>query len=193
MSKLKSLEFQSKLKELQFVESDYLFQSEILKQSESEFFNSVQTILEANPDLKTVWEDRMLKQNSSTQDEVVTADLNTINVKPVIEPEVKRIYRDIVKTTHPDRIKNSKLNELYLEATAAYEINDIVSLFKVCSDLMIHFDWSDDILSKVEERIQTLKGQIHFLESTFTFRWLKSSDEGEKNRIVLRFIENSIK
>ena len=90
-------------------------------------------------------------------------------------------------------IKNPKLNELYLEATAAYEVNDIVNLFKVCNDLMIDVDWSEDILTKIEERIQTFKAQINFLESTFTFRWLKSSDDGEKNQIVLRFIENTIR
>lgn len=194
MSRLKSLEFQRKLKELQFVESDYLFQSEILKQSESEFFNSVHTILEGNSDLKMIWEDKMLKQQSSSnKDEILSTEIITENIKPVIEPEVKKIYRDIVKNTHPDRIKNPKLNELYLEATAAYEVNDIVNLFKVCNDLMIDVDWSEDILTKIEERIQTFKAQINFLESTFTFRWLKSSDDGEKNQIVLRFIENTIR
>ena len=194
MSRLKSLEFQRKLKELQFVESDYLFQSEILKQSESEFFNSVHTILEGNSDLKMIWEDKMLKQQSSSnKDEILSTEIITENIKPVIEPEVKKIYRDIVKNTHPDRIKNPKLNELYLEATAAYEVNDIVNLFKVCNDLMIDVDWTEDILTKIEERIQTFKAQINFLESTFTFRWLKSSDDGEKNQIVLRFIENTIR
>jgi len=193
MSRLKSLEFQRKLKELQFVESDYLFQSEILKQSESQFFNSVHSILEDNPDLKTIWEDKMLKQQTTSQEGVVSTDVDTVNIKPIIEPEVKRLYRDIVKTTHPDRIKNPKLNELYIEATAAYEVNDIVNLFKVCNDLMIDVELSDDILSKIEERIQTLRGQIHFLESTFTFRWLKSSDDSEKNKLVLRFIENTIR
>jgi hypothetical protein len=194
MSKLKSLEFQRKLKELQFVESDYLFQSEILKQSESEFFNSVHIILEGNSDLKMIWEDKMLKQQSSSnKDEILSTEIITENIKPVIEPEVKKIYRDIVKNTHPDRIKNPKLNELYLEATAAYEVNDIVNLFKVCNDLMIDVDWTEDILTKIEERIQTFRAQINFLESTFTFRWLKSSDDGEKKQIVLRFIENTIR
>jgi hypothetical protein len=194
MSRLKSLEFQRKLKELQFVESDYLFQSEILKQSESEFFNSVHIILEGNSDLKMIWEDKMLKQQSSSnKDEILSTEIITENIKPVIEPEVKKIYRDIVKNTHPDRIKNPKLNELYLEATAAYEVNDIVNLFKVCNDLMIDVDWTEDILTKIEERIQTFRAQINFLESTFTFRWLKSSDDGEKKQIVLRFIENTIR
>jgi hypothetical protein len=141
-----------------------------------------------------IWEDKMLKQQSSSnKDEILSTEIITENIKPVIEPEVKKIYRDIVKNTHPDRIKNPKLNELYLEATAAYEVNDIVNLFKVCNDLMIDVDWTEDILTKIEERIQTFRAQINFLESTFTFRWLKSSDDGEKKQIVLRFIENTIR
>jgi len=37
MNHLKYLEFQRLMKELQFVESDYMYQSEILKLSDSEF------------------------------------------------------------------------------------------------------------------------------------------------------------
>jgi hypothetical protein len=195
MSRLKLLEFQRLLKELQFVESDYLFQSEILKQAESQFFNSVTIILEKYPDLKNLWDDKITKSSDTSNVENITkiSEIQTENLKPVIEPEVKKLYRDIVKHTHPDRIKNPKLNELYLEATAAYEINDVVNLFKVCNDLMIEVEWSEEVLSKVEERINTLKNQIHFLESTFTFKWLKSSDDYEKNNILLRFIENTIR
>lgn len=192
MSRLKLLEFQRLLKELQFVESDYLFQSEILKQSESQFFTSVSIILEKYPDLKNLWEDKITK-SSDTPNVDNISKIEPENLKPVIEPEVKKIYRDIVKHTHPDRIKNPKLNELYLEATAAYEVNDVVNLFKVCNDLMIDVEWSEEVLTKIEDRIKTLKNQIHFLESTFTFKWLKSSDESEKNNILLRFIENTIK
>ena len=193
MSRLKLLEFQRLLKELQFVESDYLFQSEILKQSESEFFSSVSIILEKYPDLKNLWEDKILKSSGTVSLENIEniSKIETDNLKPVIEPEVKKLYRDIVKHTHPDRIKNPKLNELYLEATAAYEINDVVNLFKVCNDLMIEVEWSEEVLSKIEDRIKTLKNQIHFLESTFTFKWLKCSDDSEKNNIVNRYIENT--
>ena len=192
MSKLKLLEVQRLLKELQFVESDYLFQSEILKQSEHQFLTSVHSILDTYPDLKIIWDERS-RRDQTLKSDVSLIDDTEIITKPVIEPEVKKIYRDIVKTTHPDRIKNPKLNELYLEATVAYESNDIVNLIRVCNDLMIDVEWRDDVLKKVEERISLIKQQIHFLESTYTFKWLKSHDDNDRNKIVLKFIENTLK
>lgn len=192
MSKLKLLEVQRLLKELQFVESDYLFQSEILKQSEHQFLTSVHSILDTYPDLKIIWDERS-RRDQTLKSDVSLIDDTEIITKPAIEPEVKKIYRDIVKTTHPDRIKNPKLNELYLEATAAYESNDIVNLIRVCNDLMIDVEWRDDVLKKVEERISLIKQQIHFLESTYTFKWLKSHDDNDRNKIVLKFIENTLK
>ena len=113
MSKLKLLEVQRLLKELQFVESDYLFQSEILKQSEHQFLTSVHSILDTYPDLKIIWDERS-RRDQTLKSDVSLIDDTEIITKPAIEPEVKKIYRDILKTTHPDRIKNPKINELYL-------------------------------------------------------------------------------
>jgi hypothetical protein len=50
MANLKYLELQRLIKELQFVESDYIYQSEIINQSEILFTESVNKILDAyNP------------------------------------------------------------------------------------------------------------------------------------------------
>ena len=34
--------------------------------------------------------------------------------------------------------------------------------------------------------------QISFLESTYTFKWLKSNNDDEKLKIILSFIENKL-
>ena len=131
MNQLKYLEFQRLMKELQFVESDYLYQSEIIKISDVEFLKSVDTLLDQFPELKEVY---YKKQEEKFQN-INEQQFQNVEVEPKVKeeiPEVKKLYRDIVKTTHPDKIKNHKLNELYLEATEAYEQNDIVTLYKVC-------------------------------------------------------------
>ena len=153
MHNLKYLEFNRLMKELQFVESDYIYQSEIIKQYDREFLKEVSDILP----------------------------------KPIVNPVVNKLYRKIVKSTHPDKIKSLKLNELYIEATNAYESNDDVTLYRVCSDLMIDFEWSDHEIEIVKNRILEYKSQIAFLESTYTFKWLKST-ESDKMEIILRLI-----
>src|ERR1035437_2065854 len=134
MENLKYLEFQRLIKELQFVEADYIYQHEIIRQSDKVFLEEIELMLNKFPELKNI-----LKEKK----EMV---INQVDINPIIEEietqqplEVKQIYREILKSTHPDKIKNTKLNELYLEATNAYESGDLVTLYKVCSVLMIDF------------------------------------------------------
>jgi hypothetical protein len=194
MSRLKSLEFQRLIKELQFIESDYLYQSEIIREYNNVFLDSVETILDRYPELKSIYRDRTNNKfiNSSNIEPNIDDIEVDVLIKPTIDSDVKKIYRKIVKSTHPDKIKNPKLNELYLEATSAYEINDLVTLYKVSSELMIEFEWSESILEQVKDKILNYKSQISFLESTYTFKWLKSNSDDEKLKIILSFIENKL-
>ncbi len=189
MSILKNLELQRLIKELQFVESDYEYQSEILRQSDKYFFESVDNLLENYPDLKKVWNEKNSQTVEFVPENVV---VENIQVKSKVDNKVKKIYREIVKSTHPDKIKNSKLNELYLGATFAYESNDIVTLIKVSSELLIDLKFDDKELESIKERISQIREQIQFLESTYTFKWLKSSDV-DKNKVILSFIQNRLR
>ena len=194
MSRLKSLEFQRLIKELQFIESDYLYQSEIIRESNNFFLDSVETILDKYPELRSIYKDRSsntLINSSKIEPNIDDIEFDVLS-KPTIDSDVKKIYRKIVKSTHPDKIKNPKLNELYLEATSAYETNDLVTLYKVSSELMIEFEWTESILEQVKDKIVNYKSQISFLESTYTFKWLKSSNEDDKLKIILSFIENKL-
>ena len=194
MGNLKYLELQRLIKELQFVESDYIYQSEIINQSEFLFTESVNKILDEYPDLKNIWNEKVKTNNILLEKSNIDNQLVDVEVIESIDisPNVKKIYREIVKNTHPDMVKNQKLNELYLEATSAYELNDIVTLYKVGNELMIDFPWDDDEVQKIKFKIDQYKNQIEFLESTYTFKWLKS-DDSDKNKIILKFIENRIK
>jgi hypothetical protein len=193
MNHLKYLEFQRLMKELQFVESDYLFQSEIMRLSDVEFFKSVDSILTQFPQLKEIYN---RKQDEQFQKIIHQSISETIEIKETKSnklelPEAKKIYRDIAKATHPDKIKNIKLNELYLEATEAYEQNDLVTLYKVCSELNIEFELPDDFISQVKNKIDSYREQVSFLENTYTYKWIKSEDD-TKNKVVVEFIRSKI-
>ena len=193
MNQLKYLEFQRMMKELQFVESDYLYQSEIMKISDTEFLKSVDTILCEFPELKDLYykkqEESFKSINEAQFQQVETVD---VSVKSPELPEAKKLYRDIAKTTHPDKIKNHKLNELYLEATEAYEQNDIVTLYKVCSELNIDFELPEDFISQIREKIDIFKDRVLFLESTYTFKWVKSGSINDKNKIIVEYIRSHL-
>lgn len=188
MNHIKYLEFQKLMKELQFVESDYIYQSEVMKVLDIDFFKSVNNILENFPDLKDIYFKK--ESNSSfSYKEVTLEDISLIKNE---SPEVKNLYHSIVKTTHPDKVKNHKLNELYLEATEAYEQNDIITIYKVCSELSLEFELPDNYLLEIRDKINLYKNKIKFLENTFTFKWFNSDNTNEKNRIIIDFIKNKI-
>lgn len=182
------------MKELQFVESDYLYQSEIMRLYDVEFFKSVESVLTQFPQLKEIYnkeqDDRFQKIIHQSIPEIVD-DTEETKLYKLELPEAKKLYRDIVKSTHPDKIKNTKLNELYLEATEAYEQNDLVTLYKVCSELNIDFELPDDFISQIKNKIDSYKEQVSFLENTYTYKWLKSVDD-TKNKIVVEFIRSKI-
>jgi len=190
MTNLKFLELQRLIKELQFVESDYIYQSEIIKQSDDKFLENVDFILNRFPNLKVIWDEKQDQKYEFTNQ---NSNNNDIDENELKDSKFKKAYREIVKNTHPDKVKNSKLNDTYLEATSAYESGDFVTLYKICTDLNITIDLTDDEIDKIKSKINIFKNRIKFLESTYTYRWLKSSDLEDKNKVILSFIENKIK
>lgn len=194
MNHLKYLEFQRLMKELQFVESDYLYQSEIMRVSDLEFFKSVEIILNQFPELKEIYHRKHQQQMEKLIDANLNTSLESIQdqvIQRIEIPHAKKIYRDIVKSTHPDKITNQKLNNLYLEATEAYDQNDIVTLYKVGSELNIEFDLPDDFIHQIEGKINQYKQKVSFLENTYTYKWLKSDDK-DKNKVVVEFIRSRV-
>ncbi len=191
MNHIKYLEFHRLMKELQFVESDYQYQSEVMRISDGEFLKSVNIMLNQFPELDEIYHK---SQNAFYKDMVLdTVDLIKEDVLEERQeiPEAKKLYRDIVKNTHPDKIQNPKLNELYIEATVAYESNDIITLYRVCSELKIDFDIPDDYIKKVRDKINSYKEMISFLENTYTYKWVRS-DDSNRSKVVVEFIRSKI-
>lgn len=193
MNHLKYLEFQRLMKELQFVESDYQYQSEMMRISDIEFFKSVEIILNQFPQLKDIYNQKQDEHLHKIISQSISDKFTEIKVpnEKIELPEAKKLYRDIAKATHPDKIKNDKLNNLYLEATEAYEQNDIVTLYKVCSELNLEFELPDNFINQVKNKINSYKQQTSYFENTYTYKWLKSEEVG-KNKIVIEFIRSKI-
>ena len=193
MNHLKYLEFQRLMKELQFVESDYEYQNEIIRIKDSDFLNSVTDFLNNYPELQEIYNNKKIKidligdvQSNYNKEEELREEL-----KEEI-PEVKSLYRNIVKSTHPDKVDNKHLNNLYKQATEAYENNDLITLYKVSSELDINIELNEDLINQIINKIDLLKSQTKMLESTFTFKWIKSNNQNERNQIILEFIKSQL-
>ncbi len=184
MLDLKYLEIQRLIRELQFLEADYEYQLEIVRMHEGTFLNSINIVVDRFPELKALINNDSpnISNNLPIEIEVDKEPFNP-------DQKIKNVYRSIVKLTHPDRVNNKKLNDIYLEATNSYESGDFLSLYKVSMDLKIDFDWGDEEISKIREKIEEYRYQISLLRSTYTYKWILSDN---KNEIILDYIKTNL-
>jgi hypothetical protein len=192
MDKIKKLEINRLVRELEFVESDLEYKSEIIQKADQEFIQSVNTFIEGYPDLKKIYDEKYKKFHQEKVENIINKedepelieDHDTI----LVDPKVKGVYRNIVKQTHPDKIEDSNLNRLYIESTKHYQNGDILALYKVCDLLGINYEFEESDYDILKQRVQSLKERIQFMESTFTWAWL-NTDESKKEEILFKFIK----
>lgn len=208
MSKLKRLEVKKLLKELDFIESDFNYKNEIVFEADSEFIKSVNDLLEKHPMLKDVIDKKTNKRVDSVfsdiikealdkdnevleEEELVEEFINeeVVNVVNPREVKMKKLYRDIAKLTHPDKIVSEKLNDLYLKSTKFYKNSDITGIYYICDELGITYEIDDEDNEMIINKINSLKNRISFMESTLTWRWYHSENEKEKEQILLSYIK----
>lgn len=219
MDKLKLLQIKKLLKELDFIEINYEYTNEIIKEADTSFIENINEFLDRNPELKERYNKKIeetieknIKKNveksekskkvneesesESESEKKLEEEKDKENLVQIEKKEpskkVKKLYREIVKLTHPDKINDLVLNELYIKATEYYNNIDKMGIYKICNDLNIFYeiDEEDDIL--IKEKIDFYKNKIKFMESTYTWKWLNTENEIEKNLILMSFIKMKI-
>jgi hypothetical protein len=146
--------------------------------------------------LKKLFEDKLNQRfedavSKSINEEKEEEDYDDLNHKITPSPKLKKLYREIVKKTHPDKIKNKKLNDLYIKSANYYENNEILQIYKICDDLGIEYELeiTDDLV--IKDKIEFYKDKITMLQSSFTWKWT-SSDDLNKIEIIKNYINKMI-
>ncbi len=214
MNKIKQLEIKKLLRELDFIESDFIYKNELVQEADNSFIRSVNDLLIKHPDLKDIFDKKINSkienvfkkrqeiikgitesdEKESSLDEFIDEIVEqTSFVEVEIEvSKIKKLYREIVKRTHPDKVSNKKLNELYLKSTFFYEANDIAGIYSICDELDLDYEVDEKDNKMIVDKINSLKSRITFMESTITWKWFHSEDEKEKEQLILRYIENQL-
>lgn len=213
MNKIKQLEIKKLLKELDYIESDFVYKNELVQEADNSFIRSVNELLLKHPDLKEIFDkkinskiENVFKKREEKIKEIIESDgemtldefideiiESNTDSKVIIEAsKIKKLYREIVKRTHPDKIKNKKMNELYLRSTFFYESNDIAGIYSICDELNIEYEVDEKDNKMISDKIKNLKSRINFMESTITWKWFHSENEKEKEQLILRYIESQL-
>jgi hypothetical protein len=196
MNRLQFLQTKKLFKELEYMESDFEYRNEIISEADSDFISKVNNFLEEHPKLKEIYDEKIdnhiqkgiLKNTEEIIEFFEEEQVEEEIFEEVKLPKVKKLYREIVKLTHPDKVDQKSLNDLYLTATKYYDNNDKIGLYKVCTELDIDYDLDDDDNQIIESKIDDLKRRIKFLESTFTWQWINTDGEKEKLEMMIQFI-----
>lgn len=211
MSRLKNLEITKLLKELDFIQSNFDYKNEIVSEADSMFIESINNFLTSHPELKEVYDTKITEKiNNSIKNEVeipIEDDEKLVHEEDECDSEeteddikskentsvIKKLYREIVKLTHPDKVNNKKMNEIYLKATEYYEEDNKIGIYAVCNELNISYEISNDDIGLIYDQIKKYEQKISFIESTYTWKWYNCNDLAEKDQIMVNYIKMRIK
>jgi len=185
--KLKNLRVQKLIQEYTFLLTDDEYKKEVVNTYQKDFLNMVNDmLLPSNEDIKKEEEP---KNEQPKKEPKVKDDNLTENTKN----KIKKIYRDIVKLTHPDKTNSNELIKLYIQAKDAYEDNDLFELYFISNKLNISLELDDDDTQTLNTLIDVKKKEVKMIESSFIWLWVHAVDKEEKDRLVTSFVEKHYK
>jgi len=193
MNRLSQLEAKKLLRELEYLNSDLEYKSEVVADADGRFLTSVNDFLDHHKELKDAFEDVINKRieksiNMSIEERSVSPEVTEEVERHEVDPKVKRLYREIAKMTHPDKVVDTRMNDLYLEAGKSYKDEDVIGLFSVCEKIGIDYDVEESDLEQIRSKIHSAKNRINLLESTATWVWNSTDDDGIRRDVVVRYV-----
>lgn len=194
MDTLTKLELNKLIKEYEYLKSEYEYQSELIKISDMAFLRNLDSFLERNEELKSIYNDYTNKEDDVEEVEGLSKEDYEIreDKKPIIKDnKIKSLFREIVKVAHPDKTMNSALNGFYIQAKNFYENNDIIGIYKICDDLSIDYEISENDFENIKENIEIIKNKISFIKNKITWKWV-NTDDREREKITFNYIKSKI-
>jgi hypothetical protein len=186
--KLVDLQINKLIQEYSFLKSDEELKKEMINTNQKGFLDLVNGKL---GDLKP--EEINLGPTKEPKSKKIEPKVDMSGISENTKVRIKKIYRNIVKLTHPDKTESEELNELYMEATEAYEAYNIFELCFISKKLNIKVKLSLEETKTLKELLDSKKDEIKKIESSFIWLWLTASNENDKNELVDRFIEKHYK
>lgn len=186
MDSLVRLQITNLFKRYDYLLTEAKIKREISRISHNIFSETVERVVERDSRLKDIFGDGPEQPDGDGAIPVVEDD----EVKKGTDA-LRGIYRDIAKLTHPDKVANSFLNGLYIEATDHFHAGDDIGLYRVALVLGLEPEISESVTDRVRDQIEALERQIKFLESSYHMRW-HLSDRQTKMRLVAEYIEKKL-
>jgi hypothetical protein len=185
--KLTKLKLNKLIQEYNFLMMDFEYKMEVVEEYRQPFMNDVAEKRKTEepsppppPPINENKNEEPKKKDPKIKDEVLDDET---------KGKIKKIFRDIVKKSHPDKIGSDEHLEIYISAKDAYEDNDLMELYRICGKLGISVDPEVEDMMLLEELIELKRQEIKNLESSFIWTWIKTETQEKKDGLVDQFIK----
>ena len=184
--KLKKLQIKKLIQEYEFLLTESEYVKEIVDENKPVFLDAAQ---EVRKKLNIPISEP--KTNNSENNKNESINEKPENVSDSTKSKVKKIYREIVKLTHPDRTNSEELVEIYRKATTAADNYNVLELFQICVELKIPIELDMEDVDVLNFLINNKRENIKKIEASFIWLWLNAKTDEEKNKLVEMFVKQT--
>ena len=189
--KLKQLEIKKLLTEYDYLIIDEEIKNEIVNEflpkfteEINEFTNKIEGKKEEEK--KEVKKDIDVKENQPKEKEIKKV-IEDDDLPKETKDRIKKLFREIVKKTHPDKTKSEDLIDIYIKSKEAYETNDILKLAYYANKVEINVELSDMEIQLLNDLIIYKKEELSEIEKSWLWKWYKANTEAERDMIIKMF------
>jgi len=189
--KLKQLEIKKLLTEYDYLIIDEEIKIELVNEYLPKFTEEVNKFTNKIEGKKEEEGSNKEKQININNDEPKEKEIKKVieddDLSEETKNKIKKLFREIVKKTHPDKTKSEDLIEIYIKAKDAYEANDILKLIHYANRLNISVELNDDEIKLFKDLIISKKEELTEIENSWLWKWYKADSEKEKDIIIRMF------
>lgn len=176
--KLKQLEIKKLLTEYDYLIIDEEMKQEIIDEYKPGFMEN----------LGKQFNDEEKEEEQETQKQPEKKEIEKLikdeDLSEDTKKRMKKMFRGIMKKTHPDKVKSEELIEIYIKSKEAYDTNNLLELSYNANKLKIDIELSDLEIDILKDLIKFKKEKLETIEKSWLWMWYKAGTETEKDNVI---------
>jgi SAM-dependent methyltransferase len=194
--KLKQLEIKKLLTEYDYLVIDEEMKNEIIDEYRSVFMEKLgEKIGVSDTDENKPKEEPKEKEEESENVEKKAKEklIKDEDLSDETKKNMKKMFREIMKKTHPDKVNSEHLVNIYIKSKEAYETNNILELSYNASKLDIPVELSDLDIEILKDLIKYKKTELDTIEKSWLWLWYSADTEKQKDSVILLYYHKMYK
>jgi hypothetical protein len=188
-NRLKQLEIKKLLTEYDYLNIDGEIKQEIIDKYKPVFMEDLKEYDDPNKEKKV---EENVGEPMNTE-KVVEKLIKDEDLSDHTKKRKKKMFRDVMKKTHPDKVKSEELVGIYIKSKEAYELNDLLSLSHYANKLNIEVRLNVVEIKILKDLLLKKKESLEVIESSWLWLWYNSKTREGKKKVVEVYYEKHIK